>query len=104
MMRSSLLGLDQLITIRRQETPRTTLYFMHAFVPPFLQSCHSSIDRSFIINHIFGPNQTEPGPGQYPKAVEFLYSYERRAPAFSMAKSKRPGLSKTDRGNRAGPG
>jgi hypothetical protein len=38
--------------------------------------------------------KTEPGPGQYPKAVGFLYSYERRPPAFSLPKSKRPGLSK----------
>ena len=36
--------------------------------------------------------------------MSFLYNHERRPPAFSLPKSVRPGLSKVDRGNRAGPG
>lgn len=47
---------------------------------------------------------TEPGPGQYPKAMTFLHSLETTPPAFSVPKSKRPGLHRQDRGTRAGPG
>mmetsp|Transcript_52421 Transcript_52421/g.90047 ORF Transcript_52421/g.90047 Transcript_52421/m.90047 type:complete len:247 (+) Transcript_52421:172-912(+) len=46
----------------------------------------------------------EPGPGQYPKAIEFLHSEEPTPPAFSVPRSVRPGLNKVDRGVRAGPG
>jgi hypothetical protein len=46
----------------------------------------------------------EPGPGQYPKAVTYLHSEEPTPPAFSVPKSKRPGMHKMDRGTRAGPG
>ena len=38
------------------------------------------------------------------QAIEFLHSEEPTPPAFSMPKSKRPGLHKPDRGVRAGPG
>jgi len=48
--------------------------------------------------------KTEPGPGAYPKAIEFLHSVERTPPRFSVPKAKRPGLHKSDRGTRAGPG
>jgi len=46
----------------------------------------------------------EPGPGQYPKAIEFLHSAEPAPPKFSVPRAKRPGLNKVDRGTRAGPG
>lgn len=46
----------------------------------------------------------EPGPGAYPKAIVYLHSEEPTPPAFSVPKSKRPDLSKKDRGTRAGPG
>jgi len=38
------------------------------------------------------------------QAVEFLHSSERQPPKYSLPKAKRPGLHKTDRGTRAGPG
>ena len=38
----------------------------------------------------------EPGPGQYPKAIDFHHSSEPNPPRFSVPKAKRQGMAKVD--------